>query len=83
MLVAVAVAIKLNSPGGVFFVQQRSGRGGRFFRLYKFRSMKVDSTVLVRDDGAIVKRPTTTGSRASGASSGASRWTRRRSCSTS
>jgi exopolysaccharide biosynthesis polyprenyl glycosylphosphotransferase len=57
VLIAVAIAIKLNSPGGVFFVQQRSGRGGRFFRLYKFRSMKVDSTVLVRDDGAIVKRP--------------------------
>jgi exopolysaccharide biosynthesis polyprenyl glycosylphosphotransferase len=57
MLLAVALAIKLNSRGGIFFVQQRSGRGGRFFRLYKFRSMKVDSTVLVRDDGAIVKRP--------------------------
>jgi exopolysaccharide biosynthesis polyprenyl glycosylphosphotransferase len=57
LLLAVALAIKLNSRGGIFFIQQRSGRGGRFFRLYKFRSMKVDSTVLVRDDGAIVKRP--------------------------
>ena len=57
LLLAVALAIKLNSPGGVFFFQQRSGRGGRFFRLYKFRSMKTDATVLVREDGAIVKRP--------------------------
>jgi exopolysaccharide biosynthesis polyprenyl glycosylphosphotransferase len=57
VLLVVALAIKLNSRGGVFFVQQRSGRGGRFFRLYKFRSMKVDSTVLMREDGAIVKRP--------------------------
>ncbi len=57
LLAAISVAIKLDSKGPVFFVQQRCGRGGRFFKLYKFRSMKVDSTVLVREDGAIVKRP--------------------------
>jgi exopolysaccharide biosynthesis polyprenyl glycosylphosphotransferase len=57
LLAVVAVAIKLNSKGPVLFTQQRAGRGGRFFKLYKFRSMKTDATVLVRDDGAIVKRP--------------------------
>jgi lipopolysaccharide/colanic/teichoic acid biosynthesis glycosyltransferase len=57
VLAAVAVAVKLNSKGPVLFTQQRAGRGGRFFKLYKFRSMKTDATVLVRDDGAIVKRP--------------------------
>ena len=57
LLALIALAIRLDSKGPVFFTQQRSGRGGRFFRLYKFRSMKVDSTVLVREDGAIVKRP--------------------------
>jgi exopolysaccharide biosynthesis polyprenyl glycosylphosphotransferase len=57
LLAAIAVAIKLDSRGPVFFTQQRSGRGGRFFKLYKFRSMKVDSSVLVREDGAIVKTP--------------------------
>ena len=56
LLALIAVAIKLDSRGGVLFRQQRSGRGGRFFKLYKFRSMQIDSTVLVRDDGAIVKR---------------------------
>src|SRR5262249_36847733 len=55
LLLAIAVAIKLDSKGPVFFTQRRSGRGGRFFKLYKFRSMRVDSTVLGRDDGAIVK----------------------------
>ncbi|HEX6020901.1 MAG TPA: sugar transferase [Solirubrobacter sp.] len=57
LLALIAVAIKLDSPGPVLFVQQRSGRRGRFFKLYKFRSMRVDSTVLVRPDGAIVKAP--------------------------
>ncbi|HWK25989.1 MAG TPA: sugar transferase [Solirubrobacter sp.] len=55
LLALIAVAIKLDSKGPVFFAQQRSGRRGRFFKLYKFRSMRVDSTVLVREDGAIVK----------------------------
>jgi exopolysaccharide biosynthesis polyprenyl glycosylphosphotransferase len=56
LLVLIALAIALDSRGGVLFRQERSGRGGRFFTLYKFRSMHVDSTVLVREDGAIVKR---------------------------
>ncbi|HYM56998.1 MAG TPA: sugar transferase [Solirubrobacteraceae bacterium] len=55
LLLAIAIAIKLDSKGPVLFVQRRSGRGGTFFNLYKFRSMYVGSTVEVRDDGAIVK----------------------------
>ncbi|MCI0395412.1 MAG: sugar transferase [Chloroflexi bacterium] len=35
----IALAIKLNSPGPVFFHQQRIGQGGRPFTIYKFRSM--------------------------------------------
>ena len=37
-LVACAVRVKLGSP--VFFVPERAGRGGRPFRLFKFRSMR-------------------------------------------
>jgi exopolysaccharide biosynthesis polyprenyl glycosylphosphotransferase len=37
----IAVAIKLDSPGPVFFVQERVGLRGRHFRFYKFRSMRV------------------------------------------
>ncbi len=37
-LVACAVRARLGSP--VFFVQERAGRGGRPFRLFKFRSMR-------------------------------------------
>lgn len=38
-LILIAVAIKLDSRGPVFFVQQRSGRYGRRFRTLKFRTM--------------------------------------------
>ena len=55
ILLAIAIAIKLDSRGPVLFTQLRSGRGGKFFKLYKFRSMHTEATVEVRDDGAIVK----------------------------
>ncbi|MCP4614556.1 MAG: exopolysaccharide biosynthesis polyprenyl glycosylphosphotransferase [Planctomycetes bacterium] len=35
----VAIAIKRDSPGPVFFPQQRVGENGRLFKMYKFRSM--------------------------------------------
>ena len=39
LLAVIAVAIKLDSPGPVFFLQTRIGRGNRPFRIMKFRSM--------------------------------------------
>jgi exopolysaccharide biosynthesis polyprenyl glycosylphosphotransferase len=42
VLLAVAAAVKLTSPGPVFFGQRRWGRGNAPFRLYKFRSMYVE-----------------------------------------
>jgi putative colanic acid biosynthesis UDP-glucose lipid carrier transferase len=41
VLVAVAIAIKLDSPGPIFFRQQRMGWSGEAFRIWKFRSMVV------------------------------------------
>ncbi|MBP3876901.1 MAG: sugar transferase, partial [Lachnospiraceae bacterium] len=39
----IAPAIKLDSPGPVFFSQIRVGKNGRRFRIYKFRSMYQDA----------------------------------------
>lgn len=39
----VALAIKLDSKGPVFFSQTRIGRNGRRFKIYKFRSMFIDA----------------------------------------
>src|SRR5262249_52515137 len=38
-LLLIAVAIKLDSPGPAFFVQERVGRSGKMFKLIKFRTM--------------------------------------------
>ena len=57
LLLVLYVAIRLESRGGGFYCQQRVGKDGRDFRLYKFRSMRVGSdkkgllTVGGRDPG--------------------------------
>lgn len=40
---ALGAAVKLTSPGPLFFTQLRTGQGGRPFRMYKFRSMTADA----------------------------------------
>jgi len=42
LMLACALAIRLDSPGPILFIQDRIGKGGRRFRLYKFRTMKAD-----------------------------------------
>ncbi len=39
----LAPAIKLDSPGPIFFSQTRIGKNGRRFKIYKFRSMYIDA----------------------------------------
>ncbi len=39
----VALAIRIDSPGPIFFAQTRIGKNGRRFKIYKFRSMYIDA----------------------------------------
>ena len=60
VLPVVAVIIKLDSRGPIFFRQERVGRGGRSFRIFKFRSMVVGaaragSALTVRADTRITR----------------------------
>ena len=45
-LAACALAIALDSPGPIFFAQERTGRDGRRFRMLKLRTMVVDAEEL-------------------------------------
>ena len=42
-LFAVAVAVRLTSPGPAVYWSDRVGRGNRIFRMPKFRSMRIDT----------------------------------------
>src|SRR5919201_5748155 len=46
VLAACALAVRLDSPGPTFFGQLRTGRDGRRFRMYKFRTMLANAEEL-------------------------------------
>lgn len=49
LVMAVVLAIKIESRGPVLFKQKRVGKGGRPFWLYKFRSMRRDAETMLRE----------------------------------
>ncbi len=64
VMLIIAIAIKLDSPGPAILKQKRVGENGRIFTVYKFRSMVQDADKMLAqviqrtDDGKIVhKRP--------------------------
>jgi exopolysaccharide biosynthesis polyprenyl glycosylphosphotransferase len=58
VMLTIAAAIKLDSPGPALFVQERIGENGRPFKMFKFRSMVVNAEHLApvtnRDAGGVV-----------------------------
>lgn len=57
ILVIVALGIKMNSRGPILFKQPRVTRGGRIFRMYKFRTMKGNADQMARENGIDVSVP--------------------------
>ena len=58
VLLGIAVWIKRDSPGPVFFRQERIGRHGQPFRIYKFRSMRQNNAglqITVGEDARITR----------------------------
>ena len=61
VMIAVAIAVKLSSEGPIFFRQDREGFNNSHFRIYKFRSMRVEKcetdriTQATRNDDRITK----------------------------
>ena len=49
VLLGIAIAIKLSSPGPIVFAHQRLGRNGKHFPCYKFRTMVVNSQEVLED----------------------------------
>ncbi|MGO5072745.1 sugar transferase [Clostridium sporogenes] len=43
ILIITAIVIKLDSKGPIFFIQERVGKDGEYFNMYKFRSMVIDA----------------------------------------
>jgi lipopolysaccharide/colanic/teichoic acid biosynthesis glycosyltransferase len=58
LLVPVAIALRFSGEGEIFFLQERIGRGGRPFKLFKFATMLKNSptsgTVTVKNDPRIL-----------------------------
>jgi lipopolysaccharide/colanic/teichoic acid biosynthesis glycosyltransferase len=59
LLVLLSLLIKFTSKGTIFFIQERVGENGVFFKMIKFRSMQViqdsDSTISVKGDMRVTK----------------------------
>jgi exopolysaccharide biosynthesis polyprenyl glycosylphosphotransferase len=56
VLAVVALAVKLSSPGPVLFTQERLGKGGQRFWIYKFRTMYQNAEKILHSDLAVYEK---------------------------
>jgi exopolysaccharide biosynthesis polyprenyl glycosylphosphotransferase len=61
VMLAIAVAIRLTSPGPIIFSHERVGEGGRLFRMHKFRTMVQNAEQILLEEArtneeALIKR---------------------------
>lgn len=54
LLAGLSILIKLTSKGPVLYVSDRLGKDGATFRLYKFRTMRVDAEQVLAPDGQVI-----------------------------
>jgi lipopolysaccharide/colanic/teichoic acid biosynthesis glycosyltransferase len=64
LFLLIAIAIKMDSPGPIFYIQKRCGKGGGLFGMLKFRTMVANAERLQKEliakneiDGPIFKMP--------------------------
>ncbi|HHB89726.1 MAG TPA: sugar transferase [Anaerolineae bacterium] len=55
VMLVIAIAIKLDSPGPIILAQERVGENGQIFKVYKFRSMVQDADKML--DKVVVRTP--------------------------
>ena len=52
----IMIAIKLDDGGPIFFIQDRLGKDGTIFKIYKFRTMLVDADKFLDEHGHVVNK---------------------------
>jgi len=49
VLLLIALAIRVESPGSIFYTSQRVGQGWKVFDFFKFRTMRIDADQMLKD----------------------------------
>lgn len=52
LYIIIGLLIKLEDGGSVFYIADRVGKNGKLFKMYKFRSMKINAPLLLNPDGS-------------------------------